>query len=91
MNYINHNLNDGPRPTPTTVLTGFLGAGKTTLLNRILNGDHSLRVVVPVNDFSSVRGVGRTSEKGGLSYIRFGCMISTSNARLWMLSLSNDL
>ena len=31
---------------PITVLTGFLGAGKTTLLNRILNGEHGLRVGV---------------------------------------------
>ena len=31
---------------PVTVLTGFLGAGKTTLLNRILNGNHGLRVAV---------------------------------------------
>ena len=40
--------------TPLTVLTGFLGAGKTTLLNRILNGDHGLRVGVLVNDFGSI-------------------------------------
>ena len=33
---------------PVTVLTGFLDAGKTTLLNRILNGDHGLRVAVLV-------------------------------------------
>ena len=40
--------------TPVTVLTGFLGAGKTTLLNRILNGDHGMRIGVLVNDFGSI-------------------------------------
>jgi G3E family GTPase len=36
---------------PTTILTGFLGAGKTTLLNRILQGDHGLRIAVIENEF----------------------------------------
>ena len=39
---------------PVTILTGFLGAGKTTLLNRILTGNHGLRVGVLVNDFGAV-------------------------------------
>ncbi|GAB63040.1 MAG: GTP-binding protein [Candidatus Jettenia sp.] len=37
-----------------TILTGFLGAGKTTMLNRILNGNHGLKVAVLVNDFGSI-------------------------------------
>jgi G3E family GTPase len=37
-----------------TLLTGFLGSGKTTLLNRILNGQHGLRVGVLVNDFGAI-------------------------------------
>ena len=45
---------DNRKTIPLTILTGFLGAGKTTLLNRILSGNHGLRVGVLVNDFGSI-------------------------------------
>ena len=54
MEQIDHDPKSGPPPIPLTVLTGFLGAGKPTLLNRVLNGDHGLKVAVLVNDFGSI-------------------------------------
>ena len=41
-------------PIPVTVIGGYLGAGKTTLVNRLLAGDHGLRLAVLVNDFGAV-------------------------------------
>ncbi len=47
-------INDTGKTVPITILTGFLGAGKATLLNRILTGNHGLRVGVLVNDFGAI-------------------------------------
>jgi G3E family GTPase len=42
------------KPTPVTVLTGYLGAGKTTLLNRILSENHGKKYAVIVNEFGEI-------------------------------------
>jgi G3E family GTPase len=42
------------KPTPVTVLSGFLGAGKTTVLNHLLKNREGKKFAVIVNDMSEV-------------------------------------
>lgn len=43
-----------PKLVPITLITGFLGSGKTTLVNRILSGDHGLRIVIIENELGAI-------------------------------------
>ena len=47
----------GSSPTddvPATLLTGFLGSGKTTVVQRLLAGEHGLRISAIINDLAEV-------------------------------------
>lgn len=65
-----------PLPLPVTVVTGFLGSGKTSLINRLLAGDHGLRLAVLVNDFGEIALDASLieSEGDGLLTLANGCM-----------------
>ena len=69
---------------PLTVLAGFLGSGKTTLLNRILAGDHGLRVAVLVNDFGSINIDSRliVSRDANVITLENGCICCSVRADL---------
>eukprot|EP00930_Biecheleria_cincta_P089195 TRINITY_DN78466_c0_g1_i1.p1 TRINITY_DN78466_c0_g1~~TRINITY_DN78466_c0_g1_i1.p1 ORF type:complete len:444 (-),score=55.05 TRINITY_DN78466_c0_g1_i1:53-1384(-) len=72
---------------PVLILTGFLGSGKTTLLNRILQGNHGLRLAVIQNEFGEV-GIDHllTSEHFGIDTDIFqmnnGCLCCTVRSDL---------
>ena len=42
------------RPTPVTLVTGFLGAGKTTLLNHLLSEETGRRFAIIENEFGDL-------------------------------------
>lgn len=69
---------------PLTILTGFLGAGKTTLLNRILQGDHGLRIAVLVNDFGPINIDTKliVNVKGDTISLANGCICCTIRGEL---------
>ncbi len=71
---------------PLTVIGGYLGAGKTTLINRILSGDHGLRILVLVNDFGSINIDASllVSEDQDTIELSNGCVCCTMGADLFL-------
>ena len=69
---------------PLTVLAGFLGSGKTTLLNRILAGEHGIKVAVIVNDFGSINIDSRliVSRDANVITLENGCICCSVRADL---------
>ncbi|MEN9204437.1 MAG: GTP-binding protein [Thermostichales cyanobacterium DRC_bins_46] len=64
---------------PVTILTGFLGSGKTTLLNRLLSGDHGLRIGVILNELGEIPIDGELVRvpESGLLELSNGCLCCT--------------
>lgn len=71
---------------PMTVIGGYLGSGKTTLINRLLAGDHGLRLMVLVNDFGAVNIDARLLKAATEDRIELtnGCVCCTMGADLFM-------
>ncbi len=71
---------------PLTVIGGYLGAGKTTLINRLLAGDHGLRLMVLVNDFGAVNIDAQLLKTANEDRIELtnGCVCCTMGADLFM-------
>lgn len=68
-----------PGLVPVTVIGGYLGAGKTTMINRLLTGDHGLKLAVLVNDFGSVNVDAEliASHDGTTMRLENGCVCCT--------------
>lgn len=66
---------------PVTIITGWLGSGKTTLLNRILSGDHGLRIAVIQNEFGEIGIDGElvVGAEFGLYELSNGCLCCAVN------------
>ncbi|GAB4216351.1 MAG: GTP-binding protein [Synechococcales cyanobacterium] len=64
---------------PVTILTGFLGSGKTTLLQRLLSGDHGLRIGVILNEMGEIPIDGQLVKlpQEGLLELSNGCLCCT--------------
>jgi len=67
------------RHIPITILTGFLGSGKTTLLNRLLTGEHGLKIGVILNEVGEIAIDGElvSVPKDGLLELSNGCLCCT--------------
>ncbi|AVO38804.1 CobW family GTP-binding protein [Pukyongiella litopenaei] len=71
---------------PLTVIGGYLGAGKTTLINRLLAGDHGLRLMVLVNDFGAINidAALLATARDDMIELTNGCVCCTMGADLFM-------
>lgn len=74
------------KPLPLTVVAGYLGAGKTTFINRLLAGDHGLRLMVLVNDFGAINidATLMASTTEDTIALTNGCVCCTMGADLFM-------
>jgi len=73
------NFFESMRHIPVTILTGFLGSGKTTLLNRLLSGDHGLKIGIILNEIGeiSIDGELVNVPEAGLWQLSNGCLCCT--------------
>lgn len=73
-------------PLPLTVVAGYLGAGKTTFINRLLSGNHGLRLMVLVNDFGAINidAALMASATEDTIALTNGCVCCTMGADLFM-------